>query len=403
MKKKPLQNEAFSSVSLFLHPERLKLAIEIINGSKSTCFSPVCTEIRPTNRCNKKCSWCFTSSREIKRSINPHLLNQVITNLYHSGTKNIHFSGGGEPTLCEGLSILRKLKEDLSNITFGLISNGVGYSLSLAKYIAETFDWVRLSLTGDSQNIPCNNCLEDQLKSLSNILESVGNKTINIGVSYILEDNNKFNLSNLSQILKISGLSYVQIKQLFESNWNDKYYSQIKEHLENINQRPSIHFFYPLPKPTGFSYCYYGLLSNVIGADGHVYPCCFSESIKRDFGPIESFLGRPMISATYWDKIKRIDIEKCRYCRHIHFNKIIELLVNVREKDAHALIDSIADGSIAESRRLILLFKSMPSLPSEFFNELISVPALAHESTLNKSLLFPVYRECEILPCVSRG
>ena len=394
-----IQQEAFSSVSLFLYPELLKKALMLIHGSNSTQFAPICVEVRPTNQCNKNCSWCFTKINRDSSRLDEDFFFEVIDTLYGFGTQCFHLSGGGEPSVYEGLYQLEALKNKNPKIIFGMISNGVNYSDDIVELVINTIDWIRFSLTSETQNGCNNNGLDNQFSTIKKVKLAQNGKFINVGASYVFEILNEQTLSEIDNIGRICNeleLAYLQIKQPFLST-NDPINSFLNTFLQNLSHRPPIHRFHPLESPNWFSHCYYGLLSTVIGADGNIYPCCFSQEVKRNFGSATSYMNKKMIDSKYWGKLKAIDVSSCKYCRHVHFNKIIEFLVNQDESKAFEIIDSITDGCIVSEKENLLAFKHIPEIPNRFIEGLYELNNLKNDAIVNKSLLFPVYRDYDYI------
>ena len=394
------EREAFSPASLFLHPERLKKALAIIEGNESTKISPICVEINPTDKCNKKCNWCFTRINRNSNKLKEQQFTDIITALYRAGTNCFHFSGGGEPTLHKGMYLLQSLKKNNPNIVFGLISNGVSIPEDLSELLLNYVDWIRISLTSNTSTENPELTINSQLQILKRANEHIISNDIKIGVSYMADGTIKNIQADLINILKScnkQNISYLQIKTPYQSQIDFRQLAlSVNKTCSNINNIP-IHLFYPLSGAEGFSNCYYGLFSTVIGADGNVYPCCFScGNSSMNFGPIEKYLDSKMIDSEYWDKLKSIDIRNCEYCRHVHFNKIIEALVKIGTQESFKIIDRITSGKI-NSKYMSTLRDIFNDINDIFFSEVEFFASLKKEAKYNKSLLFPVYREYEYL------
>lgn len=100
--------------------------------------------------CNMRCKFCFATFQDVKKSILPkgHLPKQealrIVDQLAQFGFEKITFAGG-EPTLCPWLpELLQRAKQH--GLTTMIVTNGTALSEEYLGTIAESTDWIALSI-----------------------------------------------------------------------------------------------------------------------------------------------------------------------------------------------------------------------------------------------------------------
>jgi len=199
--------------------------LDILNGKIPP---PEVAEFFLTNYCSFKCLHCrCAGTHEGKNSfIDFNLYKSILNELAEIGCNKIEFGGGGEPLEHPRITeILQYIKE--KNMRCGLITNG--YALindnELAEAIAETADWVRISLDAVSNESyrKIHGCCDLSYNSLKSSLKSFvqtakkNNNSINktrLGIKLIIQQINKNELEQvLDETLEI-GADYLQFKWL---------------------------------------------------------------------------------------------------------------------------------------------------------------------------------------------
>lgn len=311
---------------------------------------PVTVEIDPIDRCNHACTWCFTASQRNVASLSIELLRPLVSELREGGTRSIHLSGGGEPTLHPGLFPLRGGRNDSivelaanAGLTVAAISNGSTLASLDHVYLVENLAWLRISLDAGTEeryastHLPGHQTLkgiERGLQALVDARNSSPTATCVIGVSYIVDEVTPEVLSDLRLFatrMSEIGVDYVQVKPeksagaVFDENV-DAIQTLLAESLAPPT-RAMLHG--TMDDRQNSDYCWYAHLGTVVGATGDVYACCFT------YGQESFRLGRVTADHSFtelWQSpersalIKRIAPRECETCRHSTVNQLVERL-----------------------------------------------------------------------------
>lgn len=116
-------------------------------------FSLKTIGIEITWNCNQRCSYCYLACSNLKNKpdfeMNLKTFKQTLDKIWDSGIREVYLIGG-EPTVHSKfekiVAILLKYKWK----KIGLCTNGVGISTETQKLIKESFDYVSVSIRGDS-------------------------------------------------------------------------------------------------------------------------------------------------------------------------------------------------------------------------------------------------------------
>jgi len=137
----------YTNTKIFHFAERLK---QLMAGERP---SPIHIRLKPTNRCNHRCSYCCYRNQDLYLS---ELLNEqdqiprekmmeLIEDFAAMGVRAVTFSGGGEPLFYP--HILETMQE-LTNkgIKIATLTNGSLLSGSIAELLAKHGIWCRVSI-----------------------------------------------------------------------------------------------------------------------------------------------------------------------------------------------------------------------------------------------------------------
>lgn len=314
-----------SSNKIFAHLERVK---EII--AKNRCF-PICLEMHPTNYCTHNCNNCTAKknrTKNIKDAMTSELIFNILDDFKSNAGKAILWSGGGDPALYSCPETDRNLNDLIDycgnlGIDQGVYSNGEHLNYQMIESIIKNCTFLRISLDAFSaqthkrvhnvdsfdiilKNIKC--CLELKAK-----LDS----QIDIGISYVVYENNLDDLSNFNYFLNNYPVDYLYFKPgvIIDASDEVKREQQagllkIKESLKNYNSGTQIEIadkkFENIIHSTEIkNYCYIGALFPLVSADAKLFYCCHTVNNME-------FLIGDLKEETLLDINKRFQIN--RYC-----------------------------------------------------------------------------------------
>ena len=184
---------------------------EILDIKKGKDVYPITCEIDPSNICNLNCSFCMYA-KDLKRNkdILPwETYRNLITELKLLKVKSICFTGGGEPLMNPRFNNMVSKAYSLG-FEIGLITNGT--------YLHEVenldhFKFIRVSLDAYDEKSYCaikGKSLFSQV--MRNIREAVNSDKTDIGVSYVVCEENVDGIQKVQKTLKDIGIKYIQFK-----------------------------------------------------------------------------------------------------------------------------------------------------------------------------------------------
>jgi radical SAM protein with 4Fe4S-binding SPASM domain len=272
---------------------------------------PVCLEIDPSSACNLKCFFCTDKVylKENSEFLNFNLYRSLIEEAKELGVKAITFTGGGEPLLHPQFNQMARFAI-YNGFEIGLITNGL-----LLNTISdpEIFKFIRISLDAYDEKsykkIKGKNCFN---QVVSNIISLAEKEITDVGISYVVCDENIFGIEIVRNIFKdTKGIDYIQFKPV----WIDgKIPRNIRKNLNILEDKALITERYSNSDSLS---CIIAGLIGVIGANGKVYYCC------QHRGEEKFFLGDLKINSFYeiWKNRKDLVVNttKCPICRYRNY------------------------------------------------------------------------------------
>lgn len=280
---------------------------EILKIREGKDIYPVTCEIDPSNVCNLNCSFCMYA-RYLKRNkdILPwKIYCNLLIELKSLGIKSITFTGGGEPLMNPRFNNM-VIKAYLLGFKIGLITNGT--------YLHEVknlnyFKFIRVSLDAYDED----SYYEIKGKSLfnqviKNIKEAANSGKTDIGVSYVVCEENIDGIQKIQEILKESGIKYIQFKPAWINGKKINLPKEINGEKTIITDRYVAKDNLP---------CLIAGLIGIVGADSKVYFCCQYRGNKK-------FLLGDLTENSFWalwKKRKKImpDVSRCPQCRYQNY------------------------------------------------------------------------------------
>lgn len=305
--------------------------------------APVFATLQLSYACNQNCQSCSFALWNTEKFIptKEECLN-IIQQLIDYGVKAFEFGGGGEPTVLPYLDELIRFIVD-NGATYGLITNGVNISDSLASLLKETATYVRVSLeTGDSE-------LYTQYKrvpidhfniAIENVEKLIGGKA-EIGLKFDL-DKNLSSENHIKSSLLIAdqlGVDMAAFKCMTgetELSYDQKVNlsNELNRYLSNYSGR--VKFINSIVYDKWFGQCWLTPLHTVIDGKGDVFMCCYyyrDDVHKKEDHCIGNVFKIPFKklwgSDVHKTKLDGIDFKNCRKvdCKFFNHHRIAEALI----------------------------------------------------------------------------
>jgi MoaA/NifB/PqqE/SkfB family radical SAM enzyme len=214
---------------------------------------------------------------------------EILENLWIMGVKAVTYSGGGEPLMYKEIVPVMQATLDYG-IDLSIITNGQNLVKDRAEVLANA-KWVRVSMDYTDgvqmkrfRNVP-EKSFDSVIKNMENF-SKIKNEDCDLGVNYIVHQNNCTNLYEFTKLLKDSGVENVRYSPMYTPdfyNYHEKIKDQVNQQLEEIQKlvdgKFTVNSTYNITPGSShsnmrsYNRCYIMQTVPVIGADQKVYAC----------------------------------------------------------------------------------------------------------------------------------
>lgn len=271
--------------------------------AKGKLSSPIHIRLKPTNRCNHRCSYCCYRTDKLYLSqcfreadeIPQGKMKEIISDFGRMGVRAVTFSGGGEPL---GYPYFTQAVKGLAahGIKIGVLTNGSLLQGKLAQLLGKQAEWVRISMDAaspqtyaairgvgnNSFNAVCKNIYQFSINR---------DKRCRMGIHFIVTMENYEEIYSFLKLMKKLGVGHVKLSEAVISTKreeNRKYYRSIlplvkRQVTRGLTDLSDSHFTiidkFDYFKGDDISYnkryvrCYFMQCMTVIGADLNIYSC----------------------------------------------------------------------------------------------------------------------------------
>lgn len=184
----------------------------------------ISVEIRPTNRCNSACYFCFSAHEDAKNSatLPESILESLIDDLARRGRQHpltVRFCGGGEPTCHPGTVAAVEFLEQ-SGVPTNLITNGIALSDRDTQMLGTHATMVRFSLDAAqaetyqrSHGVPSYQRVLQNLRSLIEVRNASGRTECSfIGATFLITRDNSSEILPFAEQMKALGVDLIWLK-----------------------------------------------------------------------------------------------------------------------------------------------------------------------------------------------
>ena len=287
--------------------------IDVIKRLKEGYGTPVSIQIAPTSRCNLSCSFCSNINRTKHEDIDFEKLVDLIVRLRECGLKTVEYTGGGDPTLYEGINELMTFCT-LLGIKQGMITNGVVIREKIDQQRLDRLTWLRISM----------NCL-DYINDVD-IPKIKGT----LGFSYVW--NEKTTLSTIEKlkayVFKYSP-AYVRIVPNCQAT--DEQQDENNRVLGETIAKLGRPFFYQAKTFQKPDKCYWGYLKPFVNSDGYVFRCSsvvLNYDAGRKFHESYKWCDIETLVSKYKEKIVPFNPVNCNHCVFSAQNNMLDSILN---------------------------------------------------------------------------
>jgi GTP 3',8-cyclase len=265
---------------------------------KGEYFTPIYTEINPSDKCNQHCWFCSTFNHLKKRnkSLKRNLYLKIMKEIGEAGIRSILFQGDGEPLMNEhtpdAIVAVKKYGVDPA-----LVSNGVLFNKEIIEKTLPSLSWCRISSIEANKQLynRTHGCIgTDYDKVIDNLKYAVAFKKNHdlktvIGVTFIPFDYNVSRMYDTALLCKKIGVDYFSVKafEVWDENPQHTWipdlsnrYDTVFKQLESlncfdfkVNVRYDMFRYHDNLFKKDFDRCYGVEFETYIDADGCLYPC----------------------------------------------------------------------------------------------------------------------------------
>lgn len=329
-----LELTPFNGIKVLVHSDKIEAIL------KDQFMPPVSCEIDPSNICNHKCPNCmFTEFKTEKPTKIPRQeLMQLIRDLSEMGVKSVTFTGGGEPLTSPHTLGAMELANNMG-LEVGLVTNGGLLDNHSCEVILNTCKFVRVSLDAGTADTHKKMHGTNDFDRIVLCLKSLSNNNVftDIGVAFLVHQDNYNEIVDCARLIKKIGVNYLQVRPIWLKNGMLPYQviHAAQEHIHIAQKLNTEHFKVygilhrfdeHLYEHRGFDKCRATPLLGVVGADCNIWLCCQYRGIKGySIGNLMDSCFREIWGSEHHKQIiDKINLDQCPPCRYKLFNQIIE-------------------------------------------------------------------------------
>ncbi|MDR1612421.1 MAG: radical SAM protein [Planctomycetota bacterium] len=276
---------------------------------------PYCVQIFPTFKCNGKCRWCDYRGLDRSVELTAGELRGIADHFRKLGTRAFVLSGGGEPTMHEGLDEFIAYAHG-AGFHLGVVTNGLKWGARGEVLPANgKVVWVRMSIIDTETG-------KYDVKRLARL--AAGLPDAEIGVSFTVTNAVDVGTAlGLMDIVESTG-NITHIKFVEDIiNFAPEGMARIRETCGPISEKCI--FQDRLSREQGAERCLVSLLKPTIGADGYVYPCGCVQFVRG--GDDYDFTMPKEFRMARWNEFSRstppFNGAICRRCPFDRHNRIL--------------------------------------------------------------------------------
>lgn len=186
---------------------------------------PIHIRLKPTNRCNHRCSYCCYRNEDLYLSermkeadeIPPDKMKEITNDIITMGVRAVTFSGGGDP-LCypHFLDCADRLLE--GGVRVAVLTNGSRLQGAVAERLGSGATWVRISLDAANADDYAQ-VRQVSPREFQKVCENIENfartkrEACELGINYIVTRENHSEVFAFLRLMKDLGVDHVKVSE----------------------------------------------------------------------------------------------------------------------------------------------------------------------------------------------
>jgi len=240
----------------------IKLIRQSGEAVKDGVIRPYHLHLKPTNRCNLNCSWCSCRNVDRKLELSTRECRAILSHFKALGSRACTISGGGEPTmhdgLCEIVGYAKRLGHDVS-----LVTNGIRIAEAESKYdgLNDKLTWCRVSVTPSKDYVELIPRIAAKWPDVRiGITMTIDNDTDAVTAPHICDTceplDNVTHIRFVTNILNPDSALLARCQRFCNGRTTKAIYQDRTPYTKGANP------------------CHVSLLKPVVDPSGYVFPCC---------------------------------------------------------------------------------------------------------------------------------
>ena len=349
---------SFNSMKGLLYYEHYRNTLAWLDG-KEKLLPPVECNLDPFAECNLKCSFCI-GQRYLRnhreevgemRVLPENYIWKLVIFLANWGVKGLCISGGGEPSLHEGIAGLPSFAKETCGMDVSFVSNGVNLKNTLIHNMMYC-RWVSFSVDAADREtykkIKGADKFDAVIRNIKRVTErrKLEKSQVDVAYKYLILPENQYSIFNACKLAKELGVQDFHARpcdfERMDIEGHKKLNIDVKKVHEQFDQCHEIedesfhvytitHKFDPeFHVKHDFSRCYATLILPIL-TDGNAY-LCVDKKMEAKYR-IGSAYPNPEQILEWWgsdahrELIKSVDINQCSRCTGGQYNAQIENVV----------------------------------------------------------------------------
>ena len=172
-------------------------------------ITPVLLKIIPTNRCNRKCHFCWEAeaNQQYKETLETEIIMKLLKDFGELGGKAVELAGGGEPTVHPDFKLIIDTIREMG-FELGMPTNGLGLSEDIIDSLSFA-TWIRVSVNAYSKEVykevsKVEPPSEDMYRLLCKKVQGV------VGASFVITEKNYHEILDFAIWAKDIGFDHVR-------------------------------------------------------------------------------------------------------------------------------------------------------------------------------------------------
>jgi len=194
----------------------------IVEWRETGITAPVMVVLDPTFKCNHRCPGCHGLMGQAYDTIPIERIRTLVQELAEVGVRSMPLGGGGDPSCHPDLAEILQITHD-AGIETGFYTNGELLKQPVIDTIANTCEWIRISLDADGPEIhqrvhgASKNAFDKVVRNMERIqaARKKSGKKMVFGAGYLVRPDTMSGMYGAAKLCRDIGLDYLRIRPFF--------------------------------------------------------------------------------------------------------------------------------------------------------------------------------------------